>query len=134
MQIIGRTPPFSAVTSMRSIRCGFSRGSAALATIGQLIDVGDQHLLPPADRPADAAVAGLDPLDDPFLGIAVFDGPKHHAVAGGHHVALIGGQRFQQPPRGTLIEAAALIFDDADQPEHTRAPGRVGRHASSTSR
>ena len=33
MQMTGRTRPFSAVTSKRSMRLGFSRGSAALATI-----------------------------------------------------------------------------------------------------
>ena len=73
----------------------------------QLIDVGHQDLLPPADRPADAPVPRLDPFDQAFLGLGVLDGAKQHAVAGGHHVTLIGGQRFQQPPGGALIEAAA---------------------------
>ena len=106
MQISGRTPPFSAATSSRSIRFGFNRGSAALVDDGHPVDVGDQDLLPPPDRPADAAVPRLDPLDQPLLGIAVFDGPKQHPVAGGHDVALIGGQGLQQPARGALHDAA----------------------------
>ena len=110
---------------MRSIRFGFSRGSAALATISQLIDVGHQDLLPAADRAADAAVPRLDPLDDPFLGSVVLDGAKQHAVAGGHDVPLIGGERLQQPPRGALIDAAVVVLDHAGQPEN-------GQHAAAT--
>ena len=58
--------PFRRVTRSRSIRFGFSRGSAALATMSSLVDVGDEDLLPAAAGAAEAPVARFDPLDDPF--------------------------------------------------------------------
>ena len=69
---------------------------------------------------ANTAAARLDALDASLLGIAVFDGAKHDAVAGGHDVALIGGQGFQQASGGALINRAALVLDHADQAEHAQ--------------
>ena len=58
----------------------------------------------------------------PSLESAVFCRAKQDAVAGGHHVALLGGKRLQQPPRGALVNAAGLVLDHADQPEHAEHP------------
>ena len=81
---------------------------------GQLIDVGDQDLLPPSHRAADAALPRLDPLNDPLTGVAVRDRAKLHPVAGRHDVALIGSERLEQPPGGTLDDLAGFGLDRAD--------------------
>ncbi len=122
MQTSGRTPPFSAATSKRSIRLRLQARLGGAGNDGQLIDVGDQDLLPPANRPADAALPRLDPLDDSLLGVAVFDGAKQHAVARRHNVALIGRKRLQQPPGGALKDVAVFVLDHADQAEHAEHP------------
>ena len=99
MQMTGRMPPFSAVTSKRSMRFGFKPRLGRAGDDDELIDVGDEHVLPAAAGAADDAVPRLDALDDP-LRLALRAKPDD--VARRHHVPLIGGQRLQQPPRRTL--------------------------------
>jgi hypothetical protein len=90
-----------------------------------LIDIGDDHVLPVADRAAQRGVPRLDPHDDPLArGRARIDRPETDPVAGRHHVALIGGERLQQPPGGALIDLAVFVADLADQPVDAQHPSR----------
>ncbi len=95
-------------------------GLGGAADDGHLVDVGHQDLLPAADRPADAPLSRLDPLDEPFLGVGVFHGAKQHAVPRRHHVPLIGGQGLQQPAGRAPVDVAVLVLDHAVEPEHTK--------------
>ena len=116
MQTTGRMPACSAVTSSRSIRFGFSRGSAALATISSLVDVGHDDVLPAATGAADAPAARLDPFDDPLARCRRrCDRAETDAVAGGDDVALLGAESFEQSPRGALVERAVVGLDGARQ-------------------
>ena len=65
----------------------------------------------------------------PSLGLAVLDRPEQHAVAGGHHVPLIGGQRLQQPPGGALVERRRLVLRRCWSARARGAPGRGGRRS-----
>ena len=47
-------------------------------------------------------------------------GPKPDDVAGRHDVPLIGGQRFEQPPRGALKHRARFVAHDAEQALHAQ--------------
>ena len=83
----------------------------------ELIDVGDQHVLPAAAGAADDAVARLDAFDDAF--VRAF-GSEPDDVAGRDDMPLIGRQRFEQPPRRALKMIASLIADDAMQTLHAQ--------------
>ena len=85
----------------------------------QLVDVGDDHLLAPATRAAEDAVAGLNTFDDPFL---LLGRPKPHAIAGRHDVPLVGTERFQQPPCGAAHLLARVVQHDTDQAMHAQDP------------
>ncbi len=88
MQISGRSPVLSALIKKRSIRFGFRVRLGGAGDDQQLVDVGDEDVLPAAGGAAEHGLARLDPLDDALVGL---DGPKHDTIAGGHDVALVGG-------------------------------------------
>ena len=74
-----------------------------------LIDVGDQHVLPAARGPRQHAVPRLDALDHP-LGAARLPERRSRThpdpVAGRDDAALVGRQALEQPADGTAMQAA----------------------------
>ena len=50
------------------MRCGFRSGSTSEMTMASLIDVGDEHMLPPAAGPCQDPVPRFDALDHALFG------------------------------------------------------------------
>ena len=96
MQMTGRMPPFSAVTSKRSIRLGLSRGSAALVTMTSWSTLATSTCCRPRlvrlTTPCRGSTRSMIPSSLPF-------GAKPDDVAGRDDVPLVGRQRFEKPPR-----------------------------------
>ena len=63
------------------------------------------------------------------MGCEFSHGAKEHAIAGDHRIALVRAERFQDPPRGTLIERAVVAQHRAGQPEDRKhAAAAADRH------
>ena len=93
-----------------------------------LIDVGHQKLLAAPGRPAETTLAGLDAVDDSLVGPGSGHRPEEHPVAGGHHVAQIGGHGLQQPPGDALVDRAIFGLNAAGQAIDTENPAaKAGR-------
>ena len=100
------------------MRLGFEPRLGGAHDDHELIDIGNQHVLPPAAGAADHAVAQLDALDD---SVAFAFGAKPDDVAGRDDVPLVGRQRFQQPPdRALKDDAVFFIANDAQQALHAQ--------------
>lgn len=110
-------PPFFGGNEQSVDQIGFQSGLGDACDNRKLIDVGDQDLLTAAHRPANAAVARLDALDERFLGLAVGDGANEDAITCRDDVPLIGAQRFEEPSCGAPKRLAGFGFDNADQSE-----------------
>ena len=72
-----------------------------------LIDVGDDDVFPPARGACEQSMSWLDPFDEPFV---IQRRANPHAVPGSDDVAFIGDERLEQPPHGTAVFTAVVVF------------------------
>ncbi len=117
MQMIGRTRPFSAATSRRSIRFGFSRGSATLATISNWSTLATRTCWRPRTAREIVPCRGSTRSISPSLDCAFSPQRKSTRSPATTGLRSLGAERFQDPPRGTLIGGAVVGQHRAGQPE-----------------
>ena len=89
---------------------GLQIGFGRAANDQQLIDVGDDNVLPAATGAAQHAMARLHALDDPLV-------PRRRSepdpVPRGNHMPLIGAERLEQSAGSAFELLAIRVFDNA---------------------
>src|SRR6266851_4727036 len=93
-----------------------------------LIDVGDNNVLPATGGAGQEAVPRLDSLDESLV---VGRGPNPNAIAGRDDVALIGGERAEESTHRTAELAAVVGGHDVEEAvlaEHSTRQTRANVH------